>query len=75
MAKKITIDLEKLQNPDGSFSERDLETIEKATGVPYAEALKNADNGHQGFTEKEVTNMTDSEYEKNRSQILHSMNN
>jgi hypothetical protein len=73
MAKKITIDLERLQNDDGSYNERDLETIQKATGRPYAEALKKADED-SGLTAEQIKKMSDNEYEENRNQILQSMN-
>lgn len=68
---KVTIDLNRLKNSDGNYSETDVKVLEKATGKQFAEIVANAsDEKKQKFTAEEIRNMTDEQYEKNRSEIL-----
>lgn len=44
----IKIDLEALQNDEGLYSENDVKTLEKATGMQWSELTKQADSTPKG---------------------------
>ncbi|KPP94617.1 MAG: mobile element hypothetical protein [Bacteroidetes bacterium HLUCCA01] len=74
---KTVIDLSKLMNEHGTFNERDVQAIERATGRKfaevYAEAEKSAGLATAGFSDEEIKSMSDKEYEANRQAILDSL--
>jgi|SRR5690625_1200182 len=68
---QITIDLNKLKNEYGAFSERDVEVLEKVTGKPIAELTKMAEEAKgRDFTRAEIAAMSLEEYEESREAIL-----
>ena len=67
---KIEIDLSRLQNPDGNYSEADLKVLEKATGKHYSDIIKEANEySKYDFTSEQIGKMTTEEYEKNHDAI------
>lgn len=67
---KIEIDLTRLQNADGNYSENDLKVLERVTGKQYSEILKEAnDHKDYDFTSEEIGKMSTEEYAKNRDAI------
>jgi Na+-transporting NADH:ubiquinone oxidoreductase subunit NqrA len=74
---KIEIDLSNLMNEYGAFSAADVKAIERATGRKFADVVADAKGSagskHGNFTEEQVKNMSDKEYEANRQAILNSL--
>ena len=67
---KIEIDLSRLQNSDGNYSEADLNVLERATGKHYSEIIKEANEHSQyDFTSEQIGKMSTEEYAKNRDAI------
>ncbi|MCH8517750.1 MAG: hypothetical protein LAT68_15625 [Cyclobacteriaceae bacterium] len=70
---KIQIDLNNLMNEYGAFNEADVNAIERATGRKFADVVADAKGSDGNFTEEQVKNMSDKEYEANRQAILNSL--